>query len=57
VVQSHNTTEISDKIYQLLQEQLRQKLPSEQLDFVLPLLDRARVTVVGAPSIQMMVEA
>jgi Phycobilisome protein len=57
VIQAHNTTEISDKIYQLLQEQLRQQLAPEKLDFILPLLDQARVTVVGAPSIHMVVEA
>jgi hypothetical protein len=57
LVQVHNTTDISDKIYQLLQAQLREMLSAEKLDLILPLLDQARLTLVGAPVLQIVTEA
>jgi hypothetical protein len=57
VVQAHNTMEISTKIHELLHEQLRKKLNAEQLDLLLPLLDQARMTLVGIPPLSVVVEA
>lgn len=49
ILQAQKTQDISDRIYELLKAQLRQMVSTEQLDLILPYLDQARATLVGAP--------
>lgn len=57
ILQAQKTQDISDRIYELLVAQLRQVMDVDQLDLILPYLDQARATLVGAPALpQILVE-